>query len=73
MVLFFISFCIVLFSPKQAVAKESKFVEKTFIKTVIYEGLQYEMHAEGIYREFDFSLDNPEKVSFDELKNAVKV
>lgn len=72
-VLFFISFCFGLFSPKQAVAKESKFVEKTFIKTVIYEGLQYEMHAEGIYREFDFSLDNPEKVSFDELKNAVKV
>ncbi len=73
MVLFFISFCFGLFSPKQAVAKESKIVEKTFIKTVIYEGLQYELHAEGIYREFDFSLDNPEKVSFDELKNGVKV
>lgn len=38
-VIFLISFCFGLFSPKQAVAKESKFVEKTFIKTVIYEGL----------------------------------
>ena len=73
LVLFFISFCFGVFSPKQVVAKESQTHEKTFIKTVIYEGLQYELHAEGIYREFDFSLDNPEKVSFDELKKAVKV
>lgn len=47
-VLFFIYFCFVLFSPKQAFAKESKFVEKTFIKTVIYEGLQYEMHGRDL-------------------------
>ena len=72
-VLFLCFFILIFKYPETAKADTKPKHEKTYIKTVIYEGLEYELHAKNIYREFAFNLTNPEKIYFDALLKDVEV